>query len=66
MYGGYNCAFDWKTVGTLNGACLELDPNDFPSYNSYEILKIKIGMNVSDHIGGWEGYANPGTVYTYI
>lgn len=75
LYGGYNCAFDWKLVGTLDGACLELNPNDFPSYNSYErfivifseiviiflgSLSIQVGMNVSDHFGGWHGNANKG------
>ena len=60
MYGDYDCAHDFKVVGTLKGACLELDPNESPDYHSHEKLNIKIGMNISDHIGGWHGSPNTG------
>ena len=51
VIGSIDCSYNWKLLGTLNGICLEYDPNEGrieKQFNKDSQLRISVKINDSD------------------
>ena len=63
VFGRFDCRRSWKLVGTINGQCLQTNPNKYEKYDPENKLEIAFSVNNSDMTGGWNGDDTGATTY---